>query len=313
MAPGHAQPQPLTARYPQTGHRATETTTMKTRNILRKFTRADGIFLACLLATLGGILLYNANKQADGFITVAHDEPERFVNGENILIKRVHEEHWDIFYSFASNCPDSRKTEENYRVLREELEEGIRTWLAPLREITDRPIVDKFVFHKSKEDNHSLPESGLQVEYEITAIFSCENERSYAARQTRFINIMERPNRKKSPVFGNLPYSKVDLWHELGHAFDLADTYVGNIGWSPPSTDGSPHTIGSQPRSVMSTGGCWTVNKSGLCLDDKRAIQWLYRYHWEGLDPTDCPPEFVYEELTWGGVKSEGVSISTHY
>ena len=48
----------------------------------------------------------------------------------------------------------------------------------------------------------------------------------------------------------------------------------------------------------MSTGGCWSVNKSGLCLDDERAIQWLYRYHWEGLDPTECPPEFVYEELT---------------
>ena len=146
---------------------------MKTRNILRKFTSADGIFLACLLATLGGILLYNANKQADGFITVAHDNPERFVNGENVLIKRVHEEHWDIFYEFAKACPDSRKTEENYRVLREKLEEGIRAWLAPLREITDRPIVDKFVFHKSKITDLYRAENDPQVEYEITARFVC--------------------------------------------------------------------------------------------------------------------------------------------
>ena len=223
---------------------------MKTRNILRKFTRADGIFLACLLAMFGGILLYNANKQAEGFITVAHDDPERFVNGENILIKRVHEEHWDIFYEFHEDCPDSRKTEENYRVLREKLEEGIRAWLAPLREITDRPIVDKFVFHKSKEIDPYRTENNQQVEYKISARFSCKKGRSYADRQERFINIMERPNGKNSPVFGNLPYSGVVLRHELGHAFDLADTYVGNLGFSPPSTGSTPDTIGSQPRSV---------------------------------------------------------------
>ena len=273
---------------------------MITRNILRKLARADGIFLACLLATLGGILLYNANKQAEGFITVAQSDYERFVNGENILIKRVHEEHWDIFYEFHEDCPDSRKTEENYRVLREKLEEGIRAWLAPLREITDRPIVDKFVFHKSKEIDPYRTENNQQVEYKISAIFSCKKGRSYADRQARFINIMERPNGKNSPVFGNLPYSGVVLWHELGHVFDLADTYTGNRGFSPPSTGSTPDTIGSQPRSVMSTGGCWGAKKSGLCLDDERAIQWLYRYHWEGLDPTECPPEFVYEELTWG-------------
>ena len=140
---------------------------MKTRNILRKFTRADGIFLALFIAVVGGILLYNANKQAEGFITVAHDEPERFVNGENILIKRVHEEHWDIFYGFGADCPDSFKTEENYRLLRENLERGIRIWLAPLREITDRPIVDKFVFHNERDKN---------VDYEMKVYFCARKD-----------------------------------------------------------------------------------------------------------------------------------------
>ncbi len=269
---------------------------MITRNILRKFTRADGIFLACLLATLGGILLYNANKQAEGFITVAHDDHKGFVNGENILIKRVHEEHWDIFYRFDADCPDSRKTEENYRVLREKLEEGIRIWLAPLREITDRPIVDKFVFYKSKEDNYRLPENGQQVEYEITASFLCREGRSGADRQQRIVKMLEEAVARNSAVFGNLPYSDITLLHELGHVFDLADTYVGNSGFTPPSSGTYLRTIGNQPKSVMSGNYCG--RQGGLCLDDKRAIQWLYRYHWEGLDPTDCPPEFVYEELT---------------
>ena len=269
---------------------------MMTRNILRKFTREDGIFLACFIAIFGGIILYNANKQAEGFITIAHDNFNRFVAGENILIKRVHEEHWDIFYRFNANCPDSRKTEENYRTLREKLEEGIRIWLAPLREITDRPIVDKFVFHKSKETNRLLTESGLQVEYEITATFSCKAGVSGADRRGRYIAMKEKQNGKKEPVFGNLPYSSLTLLHELGHAFDLADTYVGNIGFSPPNAGTYIRTIGNQPSSVMSAHYC--RRQGGLCLDDKRAIQWLYRYHWEGLDPTDCPPEFVYEELT---------------
>ena len=269
---------------------------MRTRNILRKFTRADGIFLACLLATLGGILLYNANKQAEGFITVAHDEPERFVNGENILIKRVHEEHWDIFYRFDADCPDSRKTEENYRVLREKLEEGIRIWLAPLREITDRPIVDKFVFYKSTETSLSRAENDPHVEHEIAATFRCKAGRSLADRRGRRFSMSEKANGRNSAAFGNLPYSDITLLHELGHAFDLADTYIGNPSFSPPSSGTYLRTIGNQPKSVMS--GAYCDRQGGLCLDDKRAIQWLYRYHWEGLDPTDCPPEFVYEELT---------------
>ena len=265
---------------------------MITRNILRKLARADGIFLACLLAMFGSILLYNANKQADGFITVAHDEPERFVNGGNILIKRVHEDHWNIFYGFDEDCPDSRKTEENHRLLRESLERGIRIWLAPLREITDRPIVDKFVFHNERDKN---------VDYQIKVYFLCEKGRSSAGRSSRTISMRITEIEPTEVWFApSLRYDGSTLIHELGHTFDLADTYVGNPSFSPPSTGGNRKTIGRQPRSVMSLGvgckGLWS-----LCLDDERAVQWLYRYHYEGLDPKNCPPEFVYEELTHDG------------
>ncbi len=265
---------------------------MRTRNILRKFTRADGIFLACLLAMFGGILLYNANKQADGFITVAHDEPERFVNGENILIKRVHEESWDIFYGFDKNCPANRKTDENYQILRDRIEKGIRIWLEPLREITNKPIVDNFVFHKTRDED---------IDYEMKVYFLCEKGRSMAGRISRTIDmkitVLENSETWLAPF---LPYDIGSFLHELGHVFDLADTYVGNPSFSPPSTGGHKKTIGRQPRSVMSLGvgckGLWS-----LCLDDERAVQWLYRYHYEGLDPKNCPPEFIYEELTHDG------------
>ena len=227
------------------------------------------------------------------FITIAQDNPERFVNGENILIKRVHEEHWNIFYNFSKNCPVSRKTAKNYQTLRQKLEEGVRLWLAPLREISRKPIVDKFVFYKSKE-TYDKAENNKQVKHHISAVFLCKRGLSSAGRSERLIHMMERQNGKKSPIFGNLPYSEITLLHELGHTFDLADTYVGNLGFSPPSSGSYIGTIGNQPKSIMSS----SCPDSKLCLDDKRAIQWLYRYHYEGLDPTDCPPEFVYEELT---------------
>lgn len=263
---------------------------MKTRNNRRKLARETCIVLALFIASVGGTLLFNANEQAEGFITVAHYWQVGFVNHENSLIKRVHEEHWDIFYQFHADCPDSRKTEENYRLLREKLKWGIRTWLAPLREITDRPIVDKFVFHQSKVEGRR---------YEISVIFECEKGRSSAGRSSRSIEMRESTvNRSLTP---SLPYSAFVFLHEIGHAFDLADTYVGNKGFSPPSTGGASDTIGSQPHSVMSSDGCEVNDEFVLCLDDKRAIQWLYRYHYEGLDPTNCPPEFVYEELTHEG------------
>ena len=276
---------------------------MKTRNNRRKLARETCIVLALFIASVGGTLLYNANEQAEGFITVAHDDPRRLVYDENVLIKRVHEEHWDIFYQFHADCPDSRKTEENYRVLREKLEWGIRTWLAPLREITDRPIVDNFVFYKTKESDPLLPENGQQIEYEILAVFVCEVGLSSASRHERIINMKTFTNNHITPnISPSLPYSSVTLLHELGHTFDLADTYVGNISFPAPSTGAASDTIGSQPHSVMSSArGCEKGDESTLCFDDRRAIQWLYRYHWEGLDPTECPPEFVYEELTHEG------------
>ena len=241
------------------------------------------IVISCKPARIGG---------EAKFITVAQDDPERFVNGENILIKRVHEEYWDIFYQVDESCPASRKTAETDQLLREYLEEGIRVWLAPLKEITNRPIVDKFVFHKG---------SAQPDEYEISAAFGCRKEASRAHRSSRSMVIMED---RRGAQFKGLPYGMFVLLHELGHVFDLSDTYVGNLMFSPPSTGGLPKTIGNQPQSVMSIdGGC---RNSSLCLDDKRAVQWLYRYHYEGLDPKNCPPEFIYEELVHDGRKVGG-------
>ena len=272
---------------------------MKTRNNRRKLARETCIVLALFIAIVGGTLLFNANEQADGFVAyVNHDDYKRFINGKNILISRVHEESWDIFYQVHEDCPDSRKTEETYRILREHIEKAIRMWLAPLREITDRPIVNEFVFHKDKGHQHQ----------EISFVFECNEGRSKIKVVAMDITMKEFHVKTDRWLTPDLPYLTVSLLHELGHAFDLADTYVksGAGKFGAPSSGGVTKTIGNQPQSVMSSIGCRIGGEYVLCLDDKRVIQWLYRYHYEGLDPTDCPPEFVYEELVYQGRKAKG-------
>ncbi len=261
---------------------------MKRRNLFRQPAWHTPLFF-CLLCA---VLLYTA-KQAEGFITAAHDKPEAFANNENMLIKRVHEDSWDIAYGFADDCPDSIKTEENLTILREALETSIRLWLEPLREISDKPIVDKFNFY----DRGRKP-------YHIYAEFECEFGRSHANRYGRIIFMQKRG---WTPISPDLLYDWYPLLHELGHTFDLADTYAEEgRGESFVSTGNLSNTRGKHPSSsVMSGVGCSSKCEGGLCSpglcdDDKKAIQWLYRYHYEGLDPTNCPPDYVYDELRDG-------------
>ena len=263
---------------------------MKIRNLFRQPAWHTTLFF-CLLC---GVLLYTANRQAEGFITLAHDNPERFANDETMLIKRVHEDSWDIAYGFADDCPDSIKTEENLTILREILEKAIRMWLEPLREISDKPIVDKFNFY----DLDRSP-------WHISAEFECEFGRSRANRNARKI-FMEKGH-WGSRISPDLPYRLRSLVHELGHTFDLADTYTEEgRGESFVSTGNISSTRGKHTASsVMSGVGCSSKCEGGLCFpalcdDDKKAIQWLYRYHYEGLDPTNCPPDYVYDELKEG-------------
>ena len=253
---------------------------MKRRNLFRQPAWRTTLFF-CLLC---GVLLYTANRQADGFITAAHDDPEWFANNETMLIKRVHEDSWDIAYGFADDCPDSEKTEENLANIRAALETAIRLWLEPLREISDKPIVDKFNFY----DLDRTP-------YHIYAVFTCEFGKSHANRIGRKITM--KRIRWGTSISPDLPYRLSSLLHELGHTFDLADTYSEEgRGESFVSTGNLRSTRGKHPESVMSAVNC----SLGLCDDDKKAIQWLYRYHYEGLDPTNCPPDYVYDELKEG-------------
>ena len=281
---------------------------------LRRLALESCLFLSIFCVILGIAIFYGANQPAQGFITTAHDDPGRFASDEQILIKRVHDDSWDIFYNFAPDCPDSRKTAENLAAVREVTEKSIRLWLQPLREITNKPIVDNFVFHQmplrpspSEPALHFYLEEDVQrIAPAIKIVFHCRTALSFASRTTRELFIFQHPlARELGPISPNLLYTVDTIVHELGHAFELADTYVGSIPGAP-STGNVAKTIGSHPYSVMASGifkhpDSDMPGNHVLSEDDKQAIQSLYRYHFEKQDAKDCPPDFVFEEIAGRG------------
>ncbi len=271
---------------------------MNHANRHRGFVRESATILCLFLGIIGLTRLNGSNQEAHGFITIAHYNPRRFSRDAGILIKRVHDKSWDIHYHFDTDCPDSRKNEKNLAVLRDVLSKSIREWLKPLAEVTDKPVVDEFIFHLVEPQRRNR---GRRTRWAIHATFYCKGGSSTANPNTRKIFIREVPGTSQT-IAAHLPYSTLAIMHEIGHAFALADTYLNNTTFDVPSSGNVSSTIGSQPLSVMSassfTGDSDLPHNFVLSKDDTRGIQWLYRYHHENLSPTNCPPEFVYEKLT---------------
>ena len=59
----------------------------------------------------------------------------------NTLTKRVHKDYWVIKYRYADDCPEEVIKEAEFP---EAVTIALQTWLQPLREYTDRPIVNDF-------------------------------------------------------------------------------------------------------------------------------------------------------------------------
>ena len=75
-------------------------------------------------------------------------------------------------------------------------------------------------------------------------------------------------------------HDRLDLLHEIGHAFGLADTHG--------TTQGTPQ--GEQPRSIMARNRIFVRGDISLLLsnDDKVGVQWLYEHHRNGINATNC-------------------------
>lgn len=269
---------------------------MITRNNLRKLARETSAFLALCIAIIGGIILFNANKQAEGFIAY----PPHFHN----LIERVHEDQWDIAYRIdLGDCPASSLTTESFSDAERLIEWAIRLWLEPLEELAkqrNKRLVDKFTFHRDGERRGN----------DLRVTFLCEYGNSSVRLSTGLPpDVVIRRGGEE------LFLLQASLAHEIGHAFGLADTYVGRLENTPSSTTGGINrTVGTQPASIMSSSKSY-VKYGGLAEDDKRGIRWLYRYVYDGnVALEDClDDDYVYEDTPSGCVPRNPLAFDAKY
>ena len=212
-------------------------------------------------------LLFSVTPVVHGFIAY-----EQYGIRLNILPWKVHRKHWDISYRYGNECPADQKR--NPQELEQAITKALQMWLAPLRPLTKRPIVNDFRYHL----NADLAEVDMRITFE------CKLLPSYVLLSNR-----ESPD-VVLRVGTEVPRLMNSLVHEIGHAFGLTDTYLGaNIIGDPLiSTGGLQKTAGKQPTSIMSSHLLVAVGgMTKLGEDDKRGIIWLYKYFFDGLTD-DC-------------------------
>ena len=212
-----------------------------------------------------------------------------------LLIKKVHDKHWVIHYSYADNCPPEARN--NDAALTAAMSKALRTWLQPLRDYTDRPIVDDFRYQLSADWNAA----------DLGIIFHC-----HIGASTAFLSVGETPGiNKRGDTHVTRTFMK-ELVHEMGHVFGLADTYLLERDKGKGlDTGGLDRTRGAQPASVMSGN----IPLLGLVLhadaelhglfplgvDDINGIVWLYKHIYEGQPLKGCFfPDYEFEELPVG-------------
>ena len=235
-----------------------------------------------------GYLLFSVVHTAQGYIAFHHRSKTNVV-----LTAIVHEESWTIGYMYSEKC--AAKDRPDDKELQRAITEALQTWLQPLRDYTDRPIVNNFHFVKLPDWNEQ--DLRLDEEFKKLAVrfgFICDlNKKAFAKIGDVF------PPEITMPVTPQVNLrTRETLLHELGHAMGLDDTYIRKDR-EDKSAGGLPFTVGAQPYSTMA--GNAGVGHTDLKKDDKNGIVWLYKHLHEGLAKTDCFfSDYEFEAATAG-------------
>ena len=236
------------------------------------------LVLACLLCL-------SLSPVASGFIVFEHQDFKNM----GTLIKKVHDDHWVIHYTYADDCPPEQRN--NGAALTAGISKALRTWLHPLREYTDRPLVSDFRYRQSAD--FDAGDLGITFHCHLASSHAHIGIVNEVNEDTPFINLHTGDTRV-TRVFMQI------LVHEVGHTFGLQDTYIlsreeGKI----LDTGGLDETKGAQPSSVMSghvpllTPDNFRENAelhgvNPLGADDINGIIWLYKHIYEGHPLKDC-------------------------
>ncbi len=195
---------------------------------------------------------------------------------------------------------------------------AIDKWLAPLRtpySSTENPIISGgYIDNTDPKDvadltvNFACSHSSLASK--IPCPISCTRYRNASGGYTTIPSSDGSCDKDSSgacahnqPVIqlgdGRLPkenhrdtlgeHDKLNLLHEIGHAFGLADTHDGGV------------RIGKQPRAIMAWERIGERGNNDLLLgkDDKAGVQWLYEHHRRGQRERDCHfDEYEYNSNT---------------
>ena len=254
---------------------------------------------------------FNIAPVAYGWATFEQLHKSRY----NILIRKVHADHWTIGYDYI-DCPPEKMN--NGKALEEAMTKVLQTWLQPVRDLnTGKPIVNDFRYeHKER----IWGEEAVKP-FDLVVSFFCRfGISSIGMGKLIPPRISMRQGTEVTPRFLSV------LLHEIGHAFGLADTYTRPAPMEAvrASKGGLARTIGHQPSSTMNSYHNRVVGQSlHLSEDDKNGIIWLYKFYHENLPLEDCFfPDYELEESPMGcvpkdplifeikhGIESNGIKI----
>ena len=223
------------------------------------------------IGMLIGCLFFSVAPAAQGFSSLEHVFKRRY----NILMQAVHKDHWIIGYAYGDACGPEEQA--NAAELQKAITTALQLWLQPLRDMnTTQPIVNDFRYQLNA-DKHKVDLRVIM--YCVKGLSKVRVFRGEEAL-TPIIDIFEE--RTLSGAF------KRSVLHELGHAFGLADTYVGRVHKPDVSTGGLRTTVGTQPASLMSHLKFQADPFGGIGKDDENGIIWLYKHIHEDLPLEDC-------------------------
>ena len=237
-------------------------------------------------------LLLSTTTPVLGFASIEHVLGSKH---ESALIRKVHDDYWDITYRYADNCIGKKE-----KITDEDMEKAItkalQVWLQPLRDLqTEKPIVNDFRFNQVSYDSTSP---------DLRVMHNCLYGRSRAGIAKPRISLL-------IGVTEVMPHFMYHLIHEMGHTFGLADIYVGG---SKKSTGGLDRTVGTQPASIMASLFVESIELGlipkddwdklqYISQDDVNGIVWLYRYYHENQPLEDCYfPDYTFQENPRGCV-----------